>query len=66
MDCKVEFLVFCLEEYKRANQLNGKQVINRFNQYGVLDYIMDYYDSLHTTGSQYIVEDIDQYIEARQ
>jgi hypothetical protein len=32
----------------------------------VLDYIRSYYEALHTTGRQYIVNDINLYIQARQ
>lgn len=60
------FLAHCLEEYKQAKRLTGKQVITLFNQYGVLDYIVDCYDALHTTGPAYIIDDIDLFIAARQ
>lgn len=43
-----------------------KNVIDLFNRYRVIDYIRDYYEALHTTGRQYIVDDINMYIEARQ
>lgn len=66
MDDKMNFIVYCIEEYKAAKGLNGKGVIELFNQYRVIDYIRDYYEALHTTGRQYIVEDISMYIEARQ
>ena len=46
--------------------MNGKSVIDLFNRYRVIDYIRDYYEALHTTGRQYIVDDISMYIEARQ
>lgn len=66
MDNKTLFLAHCLEEYKKAKQLNGKQVIDIFIQYGVLDYIVDCYDALHTTNPAYIVDDIDMFIATRK
>ena len=66
MDKITKFIVFCIEEYKKAEKLSGKQVIRIFNKYRVLDYITAYYEALHTTGTKYIVEDINLYIEARQ
>ena len=60
------FLVFCLEMYRLAKHMTGKQVMGLFKQYGVNDYILSCYEALHTTGRQYIVEDIDLFIEARQ
>lgn len=36
-----------------------------FTQYGVMDYIKKYWEVLHTTGYQYMNEDIDEFLEAR-
>lgn len=66
MDEKINFIVYCIEEFKSAKGLSGKNVIDLFNHYRVIDYIQDYYEALHTTGRQYIVDDISMYIEARQ
>lgn len=41
-------------------------MIDLFNRYCVIVYIRDYYEALHATGRQYIVDDISMYIEARQ
>jgi len=61
-----KFLVYCIEMYKAAKHLTGKQVIELFKKYGVTDYIMSCYDALHTTGLQYTIDDIDLFIEARK
>lgn len=63
---KTNFIVYCIEEYKAAKDMSGKSVIDLFNHYRVIDYIRDYYEALHTTGRQYIVDDISMYIEAGQ
>lgn len=60
------FLIYCLEIYKKAKNLNGKKVIELFNKYSVQDYIRNYYEALHTTSEKYIVNDIDLFIRARQ
>jgi hypothetical protein len=61
-----KFLVYCIEIYKTANKLNGKQVIRLFNQYGILDFIVSCYGALHTTGPEYIIEDITDFIEEQR
>ena len=66
MDEKTRFVVYCIEEYKAAKDLNGKSVISLFERYQVIDYIRNYYEALHTTGRQYIVDDISMYIESKQ
>lgn len=60
------FLVYCVEQYKNAKSLSGKQISALFTKYNVWDYIYSCFEALHTTGANYIVEDIDLYIEARQ
>ena len=66
MDERTDFIVYCIEEYKAAKGMNGKNVMELFKRYSVIDYIRDYYEALHTTGRQYIVDDISMYIEARK
>lgn len=66
MDKTIPFLVLCIEEYKNQKGLSGKEVVALFNKYSVCEYIQDFYEVLHTTGSKYIVNDIDLYIKSRQ
>lgn len=56
------FLIYCLEEYKNAKNLTGKQVIQLFEKHQVTDYILECYEALHTTGANYIINDIESYI----
>ena len=60
------FLIYCTEQYKAAKRMTGRQVSELFTRYRVWDYIHSCFEALHTTGANYIVEDIDLYIEARQ
>ena len=60
------FLIYCIEQYKSAKKLNGKQVSELFSRYQVWEYIYSCFEALHTTGVNYIIEDIDLYIEARK
>ena len=61
-----DFMVYCTEQYKSAKKLTGRQVSDLFSRYRVWDYLYSCFEALHTTGANYIVEDIDLYIEARQ
>ena len=60
------FLIFCIEQYRTAKNMTGKEVINLFKQYKISEYIVSCFEALHTTGTNYIIEDIDLYIEALQ
>ena len=61
----IMFKVFCLERYKYAHKLSGREALSLFTQYGVMDYIGSFYDVLHTFGEQRIIADIDEFIAAR-
>lgn len=63
MDNKFDFIVYFIEEYKAAKGLNGKSEIDLFSRYRVIDYVRDCYETLHTTGRQFILDDISMYIE---
>ena len=60
-----KFLVFCMECYRAEKDLTGREVSELFAKYGVSDYVMQYFDSLHTTGVKYIVADIADLIRSR-
>lgn len=65
MDDKLDFLVYCIENYKNTKGLKGKETIELFNKYRIIDYINASYEALHTTGKEYIIDDIDIYINGR-
>lgn len=66
MSKTLEFKVFCFEAYRSAKKLSGKEAMALFKKFGILDYLEACYGVLHTTGRDYIVEDIDMFIKARQ
>jgi len=59
MSKEAAFSVFCLENYKAYKSLTGKQTAELFRQYGVFDYLNEFYDVLH------INHDIDIYLKSR-
>ena len=65
MSKELNFAVFCLESYKRHRNMSGKDTVRLFTAYGVFDYIREFYDVLHTTGENYINNDIDIYLKSR-
>ena len=65
MDKLLAFKVFCLESYKSANNLTGKEALDVFLKHRVFDYITSYYDILHSYGKLYITGDIEEYIARR-
>ena len=61
-----DFLIYCIEQYKSAKRMTGKQVSELFSQYSVWEYIYSCFEALHTTGINYIIDDIDRYVETRK
>lgn len=60
------FISFCIEQYKNAKCLDGLDVMKIFVDYGVLDYLNENFDVLHTQSYQWILEDIDEFIDIRK
>lgn len=66
MSKTLEFKIFCFEAYRIDKKLSGKQTMELFKKYGVLEYLGTCYNVLHTTGREYIIQDIDDFIENRK
>lgn len=62
MSNQLKFVIFTAEQYKYAKNLNGKQLSKLFSDNQVWEYLFTYYEALHTTGYNYIIQDIDSYI----
>ena len=60
------FISYCIEQYKQKHQLTGEQAMLELDKYGVLEYLEEFYEVLHTQSAQWIVEDIDNYINQRK
>ncbi len=60
------FLSFCIEQYKTAKELTGRQAVDIFEKYGVMEYLEHHYDILHTQSRQWLLEDIDEFINIRK
>ena len=60
------FLSFCIEQYKKEKKLTGSEAMLYLNKYGVLDYLEEHFDVLHTQSRQWLLEDIDEYINLRK
>lgn len=65
MSKETKFLIYCIEIYKNDKALTGKQVIELFKKYNILEYIVKYFEALHTTGNKYIINDIDNFIKSK-
>ena len=60
------FLSFCIEQYKEAKHLSGQEVARTFSQFGVLNYLEKNFEPLPSQSSQWILEDIEEFINLRK
>lgn len=42
--------------------MSGAEVFDLFSKSGAQDYVLKHFESLHTTGNQYILNDIDEFL----
>ena len=60
------FVAFCIEQYKHAHNISGREAMRMLNSYGVLDYLVEHFEILHTQSKQWILEDIEKFIRIRK
>ena len=63
---KMEFVSFCTEQYKKANKLTGAETEQMILQRGVIDFLLEHYEVLHTQGERAIMNEIDEYLKHHQ
>ena len=56
------FIAFCIEQYKAAKGLKGENVAKLFFDKGVVNYLSNNYEVLHTQSHQWLIEEIDEYL----
>lgn len=61
----IEFASFCIENFKVKHSITGKEVAILFRQSGVLEFIRNGYEMLHTQGKEYILEEIEIFLKNR-
>jgi hypothetical protein len=50
VDDKIDFITYCIEEYKEHENLTGREVIDLFTRYDIIPYIKSAYSALHVMG----------------
>ena len=60
---KLEFVSFCIEQYKVATNRSGSDIEQLFQQGGVIGFLLNHYDALHTQGEPALLKEIDVYLK---
>ena len=61
---KLSFKTYCVEKYADYKGVPSNEVFKLFQERGIIEMLDRDYDILHGLGFEYIVRDIDQYIES--
>ncbi|MBP5671497.1 MAG: DUF3791 domain-containing protein [Lentisphaeria bacterium] len=60
-----EFIAFCIEMMAEKHDVSGRQVLECFEMAGVIKYLSDGYEALHSMGKEWLINDIEKYLENR-
>ena len=60
------FLSFCIEQYKNKHKMPGEKVATLFEGCGVLSYLEDNFEVLHTQGHQWLLEEMEELINKQK
>ncbi len=61
-----EFYTYCLENYAVRKQISGMRAWVMFKESSADEYVRDNYDLLHTQGLEYVLDDIQRFINRRK
>lgn len=61
-----EFYTYCMEIYGTRKQISGMRAWVLFKEYGADEYVIENYDLLHTQGMEYVLDDIQRFINKRR
>jgi len=58
------FIIFAIEQYKKAMNMQGRDVIELFQKYNIFELIRKSYFVYHIEREQNMIDDINGYIKA--
>ena len=61
-----EFYTYCLENYAIRKQISGMRAWLIFKESSADEYVIENYDLLHTQGLDYVLDDIQRFINRRK
>lgn len=58
------FVTFCIEQYKNYKGISGEEAMQLLSEAGVLEYLVEHYETLHLESLRWILNDIDELVES--
>ncbi|MDE6439684.1 MAG: DUF3791 domain-containing protein [Bacteroidales bacterium] len=62
----MQFIVFCIEQYRLRHQLSSASVLALFIRLHVDRFLRDNFEVLHSQGTDYILHEIEVFIKRRR
>ena len=56
------YMVYCLERYRHARGLTGREVAAYFRKHGLYDYVMKFFGAFHTMGEELVFRELDEHV----
>lgn len=60
------FVAFAIEQYKNYKGISGEEAAKILDENGVLNHLVYFYDVLHTQGSKWLLEEMEEMINIRK
>jgi hypothetical protein len=60
------FLSFCIEQYKNAKGISGKEAIEILDDAGALAYLEQNYEPIHTQSPQWILQEVTNFVNSHK
>ena len=57
-----EFISFCIEIFKMSRNVQGTEVAELFEATGLLDFLFENYDMLHTLGKSQLLLEMERFL----
>ena len=61
-----QFIIFCIELYRQAHKMDAAQVLSVFRDKGVLTFLSEGFELLHTQSAEYVLREIEAYLKNRK
>ena len=63
---ELQFLIFCIEQYRLFYNLTSAAVLSMFIRYDVDKFLRDNFEVLHSQSEEYILDEISRYLKNRE
>ncbi len=60
-----QYIVYYINEYAERKSRTTLEILDIFNQFGVIKYLTLGYEVLHSQGTNWLIADIDEYLKVR-